>query len=97
MDLNQCTVSSTKYSTTECASNNWMHSIITTDTWTLDDSSISNERATRAYYIPSTGIFDSATTLGAKSIYPTVFLKTLTNIKNGTTGSSDNPFQIKVS
>lgn len=97
VDLNQCTVSSTKYSTTECASNNWMHSIITTDTWTLDDSSISNERATRAYYIPSTGIFDSATTLGAKSIYPTVFLKTLTNIKNGTTGSSDNPFQIKVS
>ena len=97
VDLNQCTVSSTKYSTTECASNNWMHSIITTDTWTLDDSSISNERATRAYYIPSTGIFDSATTLGARSIYPTVFLKTLTNIKDGTTGSSNNPFQIKVS
>ena len=97
VDLNQCTVSSTKYSTTECASNNWMHSVITTDTWTLDGSSTSNERTKNAYYIPSTGIFDSATTLGAKSIYPTVFLKTLTNIKNGTTGSSDNPFQIKVS
>ena len=97
VDLNQCTVSSTNYSTTECASNNWMHSVITTDTWTLDGTSTSGEQTKKAYYIPSTGIFASATTLGARSIYPTVFLKTLTNIKNGTTGSSDNPFQIKVS
>ena len=98
VDLNQCTVSSTKYSTTEeCASNNWMHSVITTDTWTLDGTSTSGEQTKKAYYIPSTGIFASATTLGARSIYPTVFLKTLTNIKDGTTGSSDNPFQIKVS
>ena len=97
VDLNQCTVSPSSYSTTECASNNWMHSVITTDTWTLDGSFVTSERTKNAYYIPSTGIFDSATTLGSKSIYPTVFLKTLTNIKNGTTGSSDNPFQIKVS
>ena len=52
VDLNQCTVSSTKYSTTEeCASNNWMHSVITTDTWTLDGTSTSGKQTKNAYYI----------------------------------------------
>ena len=96
VDLNKCTVSSSNYSSTACTSNNWMHSIITSDTWTLDIRSGANATS-KVFYIPATGVFTTAAVNLAKSIYPTLFLKTLTNIKSDTTGSSDNPFQIEVS
>ena len=95
VDLNKCTVNSTYYGNTACASNNWLHSIITSDTWTLDTNS-GTSPTLYVFYIPATGVFTTATVNLAKSIYPTLFLKTLTNIKSGTTGSSDNPFQIEV-
>ena len=51
---------------------------------------------TYAYYIPSTGIFNSDKVYLAKAIYPKVYLKSLTKLKSGTTGSSTNPFQIVI-
>ena len=95
VDLNLCTVSSSGYSTTSCTANNWMHSIMTSDTWTLGTTS-GTTATTYAYYIPSTGVFASVEANSTKAIYPTVYLKSLTKLKSGTTGSSSNPFQIVI-
>ena len=95
VDLNLCTVSSSGYSTTSCTANNWMHNIMTSDTWTLGATS-GTTATTYAYYIPSTGVFASVEANSTKSIYPTVYLKSLTKLKSGTTGSSSNPFQIVI-
>ena len=96
-DLSTCTATNAQYDrTAACTNNNWMHSVITSDTWTLGTTSVSTVTTTYAYYIPSTGIFKLDKVYLAKAIYPTVYLKSLTKLKSGTTGSSSNPFQIVI-
>ena len=95
-DLSTCTATNAQYgSVAACTNSNWMHSIITSDTWTLGVTS-SNNATKYAYYIPSTGVFSATTVYYEKAIYPTVYLKSLTKLKSGTTGSSSNPFQIVI-
>ena len=96
-DLNTCTATNAQYDrTAACTNSNWMHSVMTSDTWTLGTTSVSTVTTTYAYYIPSTGIFKLDKVYLAKAIYPTVYLKSLTKLKSGTTGSSSNPFQIVI-
>ena len=84
VDLNKCTVNSTYYGNTACASNNWLHSIITSDTWTLDTNS-GTSPTLYVFYIPATGVFTTATVNLAKSIYPILYLTTVVMISNKTT------------
>ena len=96
IDLSKCSYASghSSYTGSACTSNNWMHSVITSDTWTLGISTTSNSSKTNAWYISSNGNSSTTNTYAAKAIFPVLNLKTLTKLKGGF-GTSSNPYQLQ--
>ena len=89
-DLSLCAVASANYGRTACTSNNWLYSTITSNTWSLD---IYN--AGSGYYMPANGVFANSYVYIDNYIYPIVYLKSSIKLKDGTIGTSSNPFQIE--
>ena len=94
MDFSKCTYASSdsSYTAPTCTSNNWMLSIITSDTWTLDIPVMSS--TSNSYFIASNGTSSFISPYETKAIFPVLNLKTLTKLKGGT-GTSSNPYQLQ--
>ena len=94
MDFSKCTYASSdsSYTAPNCTSNNWMLSIITSDTWTLDIPVMSS--TSNSYFIASNGTSSFISPYETKAIFPVLNLKTLTKLKGGF-GTSSNPYQLQ--
>ena len=94
MDFSKCSYASgdSSYTAPTCTSNNWMLSIITSDTWTLDIPVVSS--TSYSYFIASNGTSSFISPYETKAIFPVLNLKTLTKLKGGF-GTSSNPYQLQ--
>ena len=96
-DLNLCKKTLYNYSDSTCTTNNWMKSILASNFGWLLTPGFGNSN--RVWNVDNNGFVygEYYSTYSSYGVTPVLFLNSELSLKEGTDGSSSNPYQIKVS
>ncbi len=94
-DLNLCKKTLYNYNDSTCINNNWMKAIIAPNNgWLLTPYS---RNFFNVWFVKSVGnLLNNVYTYNLLGVTPTLYLDSKIKIKESTTGSSTNPFQIVI-